>query len=93
MELTAQLPHGADVPQTILQLKAALKNIQYVAASPAPDVEILSFNLAGPLLAVRPYTHNATYWAVYFATNDLIRDTMIKAGMPVPEQHYTIRNS
>lgn len=93
VELTAQLPHGADVPGTILQLKADLKNIQHVTTTPAPDVEILSFNLAGPLLAVRPYTHTDTYWAVYFATNDLIRETMIKAGMPVPEQHYAIRQS
>ena len=91
VELTAQLPHGADVPQTISQLKAKLKSIKNVMANPAPDVEILSFNLAGPLLAVRPYTHTDSYWAVYFATNDLIRDTMIEAGMPVPEQHFTMR--
>ena len=93
VELTAQLPHNADVPQAIALLKAELAAIAGVMPIPAPDVELLSFNLAGPLLAVRPYTHNDTYWPVYFATNDLIRATMIKAGVAVPEQHFAIRQA
>jgi len=91
VDLTAQLPHGADVPATIATLKTELKKINGVVTEPAPDVEILTFNLAGPLLAVRPYTHTDNYWSVYFATNDLIRETMICAGVPVPEQHFAIR--
>src|SRR2546429_4659589 len=31
--------------------------------------EILEFNLAGPVLAVRPYCHTDHYWQVYFDTN------------------------
>jgi small conductance mechanosensitive channel len=93
VELTAQLPHDADVPQAIALLKTEMKKMKFVAADPAPDVELLSFNLAGPLLAVRPYTHTDTYWAVYFATNDLIRETMIRAGVDVPEQHFAIRHA
>ncbi len=92
VDLTAQLPHSADVPATIAMLKAELKKISHVVTAPAPDVEIISFTMAGPLLAVRPYTHTDNYWGVYFATNDLIRATMIKAGMPVPEQHIAVRN-
>jgi small conductance mechanosensitive channel len=91
VDLLAQLPHNADVPATIASLKAALKKIDHVIAAPAPDVEILTFTLAGPLLAVRPYTHTETYWSVYFATNDLIRATMISAGIDTPEQHIAVR--
>jgi small conductance mechanosensitive channel len=58
---------------------------------PAPDVEILTFNLSGAVLAVRPYCNNEHYWQVYFDTNRLIGDTFARAGFPVPEQHYAVR--
>ena len=57
----------------------------------APDVEILEFNLAGPVLAVRPYCHTDHYWQVYFDTNRVIRESFGAAGFPVPEQHLAIR--
>ena len=64
------------------------------AALPAPDVEILSFNLAGPLLAVRPYTHNDTYWPglLRHDTNRVIKEAFGEANFPVPEQHIAVRN-
>ena len=54
-------------------------------------MEILTFNLAGPVLAVRPYCNNKDYWQVYFDTNRLIKDSFTAAGYAVPEQHYTVR--
>jgi small conductance mechanosensitive channel len=54
---------------------------------PTPDVEIVDFNLAGPVLAVRPYCHNDHYWQVFFDTNRVIREELGKAGFSVPEQH------
>jgi small conductance mechanosensitive channel len=60
---------------------------------PMPDLEILEFNLAGPVLAVRPYCHNENYWQVYFDTNRVIRETCGEAGYPVPEQHLVMRQS
>lgn len=62
-------------------------------ADPAPDVEILEFNFAGPVLAVRPYCNNQHYWQVYFDTNRTIRETLGQAGFPVPEQHFAIRSN
>ncbi len=90
VDLKAQLAHGADHGRAIEILKEALPRIPGVAETPAPDVEILEFNLAGPVLAVRPYTHTDTYWDVYFATNKAIRIELGKAGFPVPETHYQI---
>jgi small conductance mechanosensitive channel len=55
-------------------------------------VEILEFNLAGPVLAVRPYCHTDHYWQVYFDTNRSIRETFGTAGYPVPEQHFVVRD-
>ena len=56
-------------------------------------VEILEFNLAGPVLTVRPYVHNDHYWQVYFDTNRVIRETFGQANFPVPEQHLALRNT
>jgi len=91
VELTAQLAHGVDPQAAVALLKPALAQVPNVVAEPAPDVEVLTFNLAGPVLAVRPYCNNAHYWQVYFDTNRLIRDTFAHAGFPVPEQHYALR--
>jgi small conductance mechanosensitive channel len=91
VELTAQLAHAVRHQDAIRLLKEGLARIPNVLAQPAPDVEILSFNFAGPVLAVRPYCNNAHYWQVYFDTNRLIRETFGSAGFPVPEQHFVVR--
>ncbi|MGA3196873.1 MAG: mechanosensitive ion channel family protein [Terriglobales bacterium] len=93
VELTAQLAHGVDPQAAVVLLKPALAQIPNVLADPAPDVEILTFSLAGPVLAVRPYCNNTHYWQVYFDTNRLINETFSRAGFPVPEQHYSLRGT
>ena len=93
VDLTAQLAHGVDVQAAAALLRKALAGIPNVMPSPAPDVEILTFNLAGPVLAVRPYCNNKDYWQVYFDTNRLIKETFTTAGYAVPEQHYMVRGT
>jgi small conductance mechanosensitive channel len=93
VDLQAQLDHTADVHQVIALLKANLAKIPNVLTNPAPDVEILTFTLAGPVLAVRPYCNNKDYWQVYFDTNRTIRDTGASAGLPAPEQHFMVRTA
>jgi small conductance mechanosensitive channel len=92
VDLMAQLSHGTDHRAAIQILKERLVKIPNVIPQPAPDVEILQFNLAGPVLAVRPYCHNDHYWQVYFDTNRLIRESFGEAGFAVPEQHLVVRN-
>lgn len=91
VELTAQVAHGVDPAAAIALLKPALTKLPNVIAEPAPDVEILTFNPMGAVLAVRPYCNNQHYWQVYFDANRLIRDTFTRAGFPVSEQHYALR--
>ena len=93
VELTAQLSHAADPHQAVAILKAGLEKIPNVLTDPAPSVEILTFNLAGPVLAVRPFCNNRDYWQVYFDTNALIKDSFTTAGFSVPEQHYMVRTA
>jgi small conductance mechanosensitive channel len=61
-----------------------VSKIPNVAKSPAPVVEIVDFTTRGPLLAIRPYTHNDNYWQVYFDTNKAIVQTFGEAGYPIP---------
>jgi len=92
IDLKAQLNHGVNHAEAIRLLKEHLAKIPHVLTNPAPDVEILEFNLAGSVLAVRPYVHNDNYWQVYFDTNRVIRETFGQANFPVPEQHLALRN-
>jgi small conductance mechanosensitive channel len=92
VDLKAQLNHSVDHNLAIGLLKERLAKIPNVKADPAPDLEILEFNLAGPVLAVRPYCHTDHYWQVYFDTNRAIRESFGIAGFPVPEQHFALRN-
>ena len=91
VDLLAQLDHTVDHRAAAQALKARLAAIPNVLQSPAPDVEILNFTLAGPVLAVRPFCNNANYWQVYFDTNRTIREVFGEAAFPAPEFHYAIR--
>lgn len=90
VDLVAQLNHTVDRRDAIPLLREKISLIPNVLSDPAPDVEILEFNLAGPVLAVRPYCANEHYWQVYFDTNRVIRETFGEAGYPVPEQRYVL---
>jgi small conductance mechanosensitive channel len=91
VELTAQLDHTVDPADAVRRLKEALPRIPNVVAAPKPDVEILTFNERGPVLAVRPYCNTADYWQVYFDGNRTIRETFGAAGYPAAEAHLHVR--
>src|SRR5580765_2380599 len=55
VELAAQVDHSVDPADAVRRLKEALPKIANVMPTPAPDVEILTFNERGPVLTVRPY--------------------------------------
>jgi small conductance mechanosensitive channel len=93
VDLTAQLAHGVDPHQAMAILKAGLAKVPNVLTDPAPCVEILTFTLAGPVLAVRPFCNNKDYWQVYFDSNALIKDSFTTAGFSTPEQHYMVRTA
>ncbi|MBE9608898.1 mechanosensitive ion channel family protein [Chitinilyticum piscinae] len=84
VDLKAQLAGSADHNAARELLKAKIAQIPNVLAEPAVDVEILEFNLVGPVLAVRPYCNNDHYWQVYFDTNRVIKEALGEAGFPAP---------
>jgi small conductance mechanosensitive channel len=92
VELKAQLSGATDLEAATASLKRAVSAIPNVLADPAVDVEILEFNLVGPVLAVRPYTHNDHYWQVYFDTNKAIRTATAGFPAPTPSQVVMVHN-
>jgi small conductance mechanosensitive channel len=91
VDTTAKIDNSVNVREAIDKVREAITRIPNVAASPAPEVEILQFTPEGPLLAVRPYTHANNYWQVYFDTHKAIADTFLAAGYPVPEMRTAQR--
>lgn len=84
VDLLCQLAGNADHVAAMKLLREKVSAIPNVMATPAVDVEILEFNLVGPMLVVRPYCNNAHYWQVYFDTNRTIRESLAAAGFPTP---------
>jgi len=91
VELKAQLSGAADVPAAIAVLQAKIAAIPNVLASPKPDVEILEFNLVGPVLVVRPYCHTNDYWQVYFDTNKVLLRELANFPAPMAAQNLNVR--
>lgn len=91
VDLKAQLSGAADVEAVIAVLQAKLAAIPNVLAVPKPDVEVLDFNLVGPVLAVRPYCHNDHYWQVYFDTNKMLKRDLATFPAPMPAQTVNVR--
>jgi small conductance mechanosensitive channel len=80
----AQLAGGVDPADAIARLKAAVSKIPNVSTTHPPEVNLIDMNLIGPVIAVRPYTHNDHYWQVYFDTNETIVRVCNEAGWPAP---------
>jgi len=91
VELTAQIADEADPHQAIAAISQRIGKIPNVLQTPAPNVAILSFSPAGPVLAVRPYCSNDNYWQVYFDTNMAIRDTLCCSPFPAPVPVYGVK--
>jgi small conductance mechanosensitive channel len=90
VDLTATINNDVDHHEAVRVLKARIAAIPNVLPVPAPDVEILQFTPAGPLLCVRPFCSNTHYWQVYFDTNRVIREAFGAAGFPAPVQRFVI---
>jgi len=84
VELKCQIAGNADHVAAMELLRSKLQTIPNVVAAPQVEVDILEFNLVGPVLAVRPFCHTDHYWQVYFDGNRMIREALAEAGFPAP---------
>lgn len=84
VDLKYQLSGAADQSAAMQLLREKIAAIPNVLLDPAVEVNILEFNLVGPVLAVRPYCSNNHYWQVYFDSNRVISESLAAAGFPAP---------
>jgi small conductance mechanosensitive channel len=91
VDLAAQISGDADPSKVLAALKERIRSIPNVVEKPEPDVVIMSFTPAGPVLAVRPYCNNLHYWQVYFDTNMAIREVLGDGAFPTPMPIYGIQ--
>jgi small conductance mechanosensitive channel len=79
VDITVQLMPGVDSEVISMRLRQRMRQIPHLLDTPAPIVEILSFNTIGtavaPVLAVRPFCRNEHYQQVYFDTTRAIQET------------------
>jgi small conductance mechanosensitive channel len=84
VDLKCQLAGGADQNAAMTLLREKIAAIPNVLQDPSVEVNILEFNLVGPVLAVRPYCNNDHYWQVYFDSNRVMSEALTAAGFPAP---------
>jgi len=81
VDLTVQLLPGVDSEVVTLRIRQRLRQIPHLLDTPAPVIEILSFNIVGtavaPVLAVRPFCRNEHYAQVFFDTTRAIQETCV----------------
>src|SRR3954463_3710783 len=90
VDLTATINNAVDHRDAIALLRERLSRVPNVLVNPSPNVDVLQFTPAGPVLCVRPYCSNEHYWQVYFDTNRLIRESFGEAGYPAPMPAYSV---
>jgi small conductance mechanosensitive channel len=89
VDRTAQLANGVDPVEAMARLRTAVAAIANVSKDTPPEIKILDFKSEGPVIAVRPYTHNDHYWQVYFDTNEAIAQVCREAAWPIPARPFT----
>jgi small conductance mechanosensitive channel len=72
VELVGTAHRHADLPALLTTLKEALAATAGVLETPAPEVELLSFDKHTLQLAIRPYTIPEHYWPTYFAVSNAL---------------------
>jgi small conductance mechanosensitive channel len=92
VDLRVQAHHGADPLDVRRLLTERLAKIANVLDDPPPECEILETTLAGPVFAVRAYTHTDHYWQVYFDATRSVAQAFTEAGFPAPYTPVAMRS-
>ncbi len=90
VDVTVTIDNSVNHQHAIALLQKGLATIPHVLRTPAPEVDVLQFSAAGPVLCVRPCCATVHYGQVYFDTNRMIRETFSEARFPVPVPHVVV---
>ena len=84
VDMKYQISSAANQTAAMKLLREKISEIPNVLNEPAVEINILEFNLVGPVLAVRPYCKNENYSQVFFDTNRVMIESLTAAGFPAP---------
>jgi small conductance mechanosensitive channel len=90
VDLTVTIDNSVSHRRAIALLQEGLASVPHVLRVPAPEVDVLQFSAAGPVLCVRPCCASEHYGQVCFDTNRMIRETFEAAGFPAPVPHVVV---
>jgi small conductance mechanosensitive channel len=91
VDLTVTIDNSVSHQRAIALLQQGLAAVPHVLRDPAPEVDVLQFSPAGPVLCVRPCCAGAHYGQVFFDTNRMIRETFDAAGFPAPVPRIVVQ--
>ena len=84
IDARAQLPWACDPGALYETIRKRLAQEPKILALPAPAVETLDNNAAGPVAVIRPYCAPSDYGDVLFLTNRIVAEEIAKAGLALP---------
>lgn len=91
VDARAQLPWGCDTNTFYAALRSRFAEEPLILKSPAPIVETLDHNAAGPVAAIRPHCIPADYPEVFFLTHRIVTEEILKAGLAAPNSNIGIK--
>ena len=84
MEARAQLPWACETSALYDALRIRLGQEPKILKTPAPVVETIEHNVAGPVAVIRLYCAPVDYGDVFFLTQQMVGEEIRKAGIVAP---------
>lgn len=95
VDLVVGIDYGSDITLAKRTALEAISSVPGVLKDPAPLAEVKSLDDSAVTLTVRGWSKNADYWAVFFAGNQAVKESLDKAGVkiPFPQMDVTLHNA
>lgn len=90
VDITMAIAPDADLDEARKVAINAMLTHPAVLKTPAPEVSVLKVGDGMVSLAIRPYTHQATYWDVFFGVQELVKKAFDAYGIAGPVPHRVI---
>lgn len=84
VDLAVSVSYGSDLEKAKEVIRDTVKGVAGVLVEPAPTVEVRDLSSSSVTIAVRPWSSCDDYWAVYFATQQSVKEALDKAGIEIP---------
>ncbi len=84
VDLTAGISYSDDIDKARACIDAALKDVDGILETPAPDILVSEMADSSVNFAVRPWCRPVDYWGVYFGVTEAIKKRFDAEGICIP---------